>query len=136
MPNRASPRLQCREGDAGIFGQVISSAPITWNVCNAVVVRHAVEVRDVVAARLSQVALVLPAAVHLFEVLEIDLVVFQDAVVVYSTARLLLVKLVLENADLVGEGLQLLVEGGVLDGVRRRCLVLVIDALFAHGVTA
>ena len=135
MPNRASPGLQCREADAGIFGQVVSSAPITWNVCNAVVVRHAVEVRDVVAAGLSQVALVLPAAVHLLEVLEIDLVVFQDAVVVYSCAWLLLVKLVLENANLICECLKLLVERRVLDWIRCRCLVIVLVAFFTHRVT-
>ena len=78
----------------------------------------------------------MPAAIHLLEVFEVDLIVFQDAVVIYSTARFLLIELVFENADLVCKSLQLLVEGRVLDWIRWRCLVVIIDALFAHLVTA
>ena len=81
-------------------------------------------------------ALILPAAIHLLEVFEVDLIVFQDAVVIYSTARFLLIELVFENADLVCKSLQLLVEGRVLDRIRWRCLVVIVDALFAHLVTA
>lgn len=73
-------------------------------------VMHAIEVRGVVTSGLSEMPFVLSAAIHLLEILEIDFVILQDAVVVDSTARLLLVELVFENANLVRQCLQLLIE--------------------------
>ena len=73
-------------------------------------VMHAIKVRGVVTSRLSEMPFVLSAAIHLLEILEIDFVILQDAVVVDSTARLLLVELVFENANLVRQCLQLLIE--------------------------
>jgi len=37
----------------------------------------------------------------LLEILEVNLVILEDAIVVDPTARFLLIKLVLENADLI-----------------------------------
>ena len=76
MPDCASTGLECWEADVLIFGQVVSSTSITWNVPDAIVVGHAVKVGDIVTARLCQVALILPAAIHLLEVFEVDLIVF------------------------------------------------------------
>ena len=109
MANRTSTRLKCWETGTSIFWHIVSPAPIVRNVPDAVVM-HAIEVRRVVTPGLSEMSFVLSASIHLLEILEIDFVILQDAVVVDSTARLLLVELVFENANLVRQCLQLRVE--------------------------
>lgn len=134
LTNRASARLKSRETDATISVIFVSSASAVGSMTNTVMV-HAVKMRDIVATWLCVVTFVRSASVHLLEVFEVDFVVFQDAVVVYSCAWLLLVKLVLEDANLICECLKLLVERRVLDWIRCRCLVIVLVAFFTHRVT-
>ena len=111
MANRTSTRLKSWETDTCILRRIVSptSTIVVRNVPDAMVV-HAIEVRGVVTSGLSEMPFVLSAAIHLLEILEIDFVILQDAVVVDSTARLLLVELVFENANLVRQCLQLLIE--------------------------
>ena len=111
MANRPSARLKSWETDTSILWHIVSPSSIVVRNMPYAVMMHAIEVRRVVTPGLGEMSFVLSAAIHLLEILEIDFVILQDAIVVDSTARLLLVELVFENANLVRQCLQLLVEG-------------------------